>query len=257
MARSNRRQPPRGASDSNTPASPSSKPAWRQSFDAWGGFTVFGSLFAVILVVGVLIYFTRPGSSTGGGAYVPIARAQVDGRTMGKPDAPVKIVAYEDFQCPFCKAYTHDTEPTLIADYVNTGKVEVQYVSFSFIGAESAQAAQAAECASDQNHFWDYHDVLFLRQGAENSGTFSTSNLKKFAREVADHFKDFDTAKFDQCLDSGSKSAAVESLTQQATKAGVTTTPTFTINGTKLAGAQPIATFRQAIDALLAAQGAR
>jgi len=80
---------------------------------------------------------------------------------------------------------------------VNQGKASIQFVSFAFIGAESKNAAAAAECAADQNRFWEYHDLLFARQGQENSGVFSKANLKRFAEELKRAIPDFDTKTFD------------------------------------------------------------
>ena len=250
-----RSQRPRNATpaDGAPRPMPRPKPAWRESFDAWGGVPVFGSIVVVAIIVGVMIYSNRPGASVSGAAYVPHERATVKGRVAGDPKAPVKIVAYEDFQCPFCQRFTRDTEPAIVKEYLNTGKASLEFVPFAFLGPESKTAAEAAECAADQNRFWDYHDVLFLRQGAENSGAYGTSNLKKFAREVSGKFKDFDTGKFDKCVDGGEKRALIDRLAQQASAAGVNSTPTFTINGTRASGALPIDDFRKAIESALAA----
>lgn len=246
----------RGAgSAGGAPPPPAPKPRWRETFEAWGGVPVFGSIAAVVVVVAVLIYLNRPGSSVSSGDYTPIARATVNGLVAGSPDAPVKIVAFEDFQCVFCKRFTLETEPQLQQEFVSTGIASIQFVPFSFLGEESIRAAEAAQCAADQKHFWDYHDVLYLRQGAENSGVFSASNLKQFARELAGHFSDFDVSKFDQCLDSGEKRALVDQQTQQAKSAGISTTPTFLINGARVSGAQPLDVFRQAISAAQTAAG--
>jgi len=249
LGRSNRRQgrPSSGGGGGRSPTPPSSKPAWRETFDSWGGLPVFGSIAAVLVVIGLLIYSNRPGASVGAEEWVPIERVAVNGRSAGDPSAPVKIVAFEDFQCPFCQKFTHETEPALLEEFVNTGKVQIQFVPYSFLGEESKKAAEAAECAADQNRFWDYHDVLYLRQGAENSGVFTTGNLKRYAREVQGVFNDFDLSKFDDCLDSGVKRPLIENLAQQAAASGISSTPTFTVNGALMAGAQPIEVFREAI----------
>ena len=123
------------------------------------------------------------------------------------------------------------------------------------LGPESVAAAEAAECAADQNRFWDYHDILFLRQGVRsNSGTFSTDNLKDFARELEAEFSDFDLDEFDQCVDSGRHAPTVEALAQEAQSVGLSSTPSFLINGQRFANTD-IEGFRRAIEAAAAENG--
>ena len=245
---SNRRRQQRsgGARGAGQPA-PAPKSAWRENFEAWGGYPIFGSLAGILVVVGLLIYMNRAGATAGDAPYVPVARAQVDGRLSGSPDAPVKIIEFADFQCPFCKQWADAVEPGILEEFVNQGIASLQYVSFAFIGDDSRRAAAAAECAADQNRFWDYHDILFLRQGAENTGVFSNSNLKQFGGELQQQFPDFDTARFDQCVDSGEKLPGVDAQTKQGQDAGVRSTPSFLINGASVSGVQPLDTFRELI----------
>lgn len=228
-------------------------PQWRRTLDSWGGLPVLGALGVAILVVVVLVWINRPGSSVSGGEYVPLERAEVSGRRDGAADAPVTIFEFADFQCPVCRRFTDEVAPSLLTEFIEPGIVQVQFVHFAFLGPESIRAAEAAECAADQNHFWDYHDVLFLRQGAENAGVFSDANLKKFARELADHFDDFDVKVFDSCLDSGEKEGVVRQATQQASQLGVDATPSFVIGNQLLRGYQTLETLRTVIQA---AQGA-
>ncbi|MDO9443700.1 MAG: thioredoxin domain-containing protein [Dehalococcoidia bacterium] len=235
---------------SKPPAKP--KAAWRQTLDSWGGFPVAGALGLVVVALAVLIWANRPGGTAGGDPYVPQERVQVNGRVEGDPNAPVKIIEYADFQCPFCKRFADDTSRQLVAEFVETGIASVEFRHFAFLGPDSVRAAEASECAADQNLFWAYHDVLFLRQGAENSGVYSAANLKSYAREVADEHDGFDLDAFALCLDSGAKRAVVEEMTRQADALGIQSTPSFLVNGVALAGAQPIENFRAAI---AAAQG--
>jgi protein-disulfide isomerase len=88
-------------------------------------------------------------------------------------DAPVVLVEFSDFQCPYCKKFTDEIEPAIMRDFVSTGKVLFKYVPYSFLddnspGRESKNAAEAAYCAGDQGKFWEYHDMLFTNQGGEN-----------------------------------------------------------------------------------------
>ncbi|MDP2328846.1 MAG: thioredoxin domain-containing protein [Dehalococcoidia bacterium] len=239
--------PPRASKPAGKP-----KAGWRQTLDSWGGFPVAGALGLVVVALAVLIWVNRPGATAGGDPYEPQERVQVNGRVEGDPNAPVKIIEFADFQCPFCKRFTDDTSRQLVEEFVNTGIASIEFRHFAFLGPDSVRAAEAAECAADQNRFWEYHDILFLRQGAENTGVYSTANLKSFAREIADAHEGFDLDAFDSCVDSGAKRAAVEEMTRQADALGIQSTPSFLVNGTPLSGAQPIENFRAAI---AAAQG--
>ena len=223
------------------------KPQWRETFESWGGYPVFGSLAVALVVVAVLVWMNRPGASVGTAPFATIQRNEVNGRVAGRADAPVKIIEFADFQCPFCKQWSDNVEKKLVEEFVNKGVASIQYVSFAFIGEESKLAAGAAECAADQGAFWEYHDLLFVRQGQENSGVFSASNLKKYGAELKSHYGDFDTARFDKCIDSDEKAGAIDAQTKQARDAGVQSTPSFLVNGAAVSGVQPIETFRQAI----------
>lgn len=114
----------------------------------------------------------------------------------------------------------------------------------AFLGAESLWAAEASECAADQDAFWAYHDLLFDRHGGENRGAFSQNNLKQFAAELG-----LDTAAFNACLDSGKYTSRVRTETGTAQSLGVRSTPAFLVNGQPLLGALPFETFQEAIEA--------
>ncbi len=120
------------------------------------------------------------------------------------------------------------------------------YFNFAFLGEESQWAAEAAECAGDQNAYWEYHDYLFNHQNGENKGAFSKDNLKAFAADMK-----LDTQAFNTCLDSGKYTALVTEQHNIGQQLGVQSTPTFAINGQALVGAQSFDTFKQKIDALL------
>jgi protein-disulfide isomerase len=109
----------------------------------------------------------------------------------------------------------------------------------AFLGDESIWAAEASECANDQGKFWEYHDLLFQSQNGENQGAFNKDNLKGFAAKLG-----LDTAKFNECLDSGKYTAQVQSDSDAGSQLGVRSTPTFVVNGQPLVGAQPFETFQ-------------
>lgn len=119
----------------------------------------------------------------------------------------------------------------------------------AFLGQESVWSAEASECAADQDAFWEYHEKLFASQSGENQGTFNKDKLKELAAELG-----LDTETFNECLDSGKHTMAVQEATQIAQSIGVRSTPAFLINGTPMLGAQPFEAFQQVIDQLLAGE---
>ena len=173
--------------------------------------------------------------------------AQTKGNTMGDPNAPVKIIEYADFQCPYCQHYWQQTEKQIIQTYVDTGKVYYEYRSVgAFIGPESAAAAEAAYCAGDQGKFWEYHDTLYSHWTGENVGDFSSDNLHQYAVSSG-----LDTNAFDDCFNQGKYKGQVMQDAVDAKSDGIRATPSFLINGKLFEGAQPFAAFQKAIDAAL------
>lgn len=166
-----------------------------------------------------------------------------DDAFKGDPDAPITIVEFSDFQCPFCSRFYENTLPELKKEYIDTGKVKIVYRDFPLSFHPEAQGgAEAAECANDQGKFWEMHDKIF-----ENQAIMGTSSYKAWAEELG-----LDTEQFNSCLDNGDKTAEVRADFAAGQAAGVSGTPTFFINGQKIVGAQPFSVFKQAIDAELA-----
>jgi len=122
------------------------------------------------------------------------------------------------------------------------------YLHMAFLGPESQWAAEASECAADQDAFWDYHDLLYNRQAGENRGAFDKDNLKQFAAELG-----LDTQVFNECMDSGKYASLVQTETAMAQSLGVRGTPAFLVNGQPLVGAQPFEVFEQIIEVELGA----
>ena len=115
------------------------------------------------------------------------------------------------------------------------------------MGQESQWAAEASECAADQDAFWEYHDYLFENHAGENQGAFSKDNLKRFADELG-----LDTQAFNECLDSEKYTQVVQNETNAGRQIGVQSTPTFLVNGQPVVGAQPFDVFQQIIEERLA-----
>ena len=161
---------------------------------------------------------------------------------LGSPTAPITIIEFSDFQCPFCAKVEAETMARLRGTYVLSGTVALVYRHAAVLGDESTWAAQAAECAADQGQFWAYHDLLFARQSGENQGVFTKEHLIGFAGEL-----ELDLSRFEPCLKNDETLARVKQDTAEAQTAGVRGTPTFFINGQPLIGAQPLSTFEKMI----------
>ncbi len=161
---------------------------------------------------------------------------------LGPPDAPITIVEFSDFQCPFCSKVEREAIAQLRDKYVRNGKISIVYKHAAVLGDESTWAAQAAECAADQGQFWEYHDLLFANQDGENQGAFTKEKLIGFARELK-----LDLTRFAPCLNNDETLTRVQADTQEAQAMGVRGTPTFLINGQLLVGAQPLAAFEKMI----------
>jgi protein-disulfide isomerase len=209
---------------------------------------VVGLGVAAVAVLAAGIFIVRP--SVGGallGSGDPKLAATYVAPVRGDATAPVTIVEYGDFQCPNCGAFARSTEAELIRRYIDTGKAKLVWKNFAWIGNESKLAAQAAACAGDQGRFWQYHDYLYAHQRGENAGAFSATNLKSFATALA-----LDRASFDDCLDSGRYESVVDKDASEVRALGLTGTPTFIINGTRIVGAQPLSVVAKIIDDRLA-----
>ncbi|MFP3854984.1 MAG: DsbA family protein, partial [Anaerolineales bacterium] len=116
------------------------------------------------------------------------------GASMGDPDAPVVIVEYSDFQCPFCRQFHEQTLPQIVENHVREGEVYFEYRHFPFIGRESIEAANASLCAAEQDQFWPYIAYVFANQTGENVGAFSEARLQAIAMEIG-----LDIDQFEQC----------------------------------------------------------
>ena len=159
-----------------------------------------------------------------------------DAPVKGPASAPVTVVAWSDFQCPFCSRAV----PTVrqIEDAYK-GKVRIAFKQFPLPFHDKAHlAAEAALAANEQGKFWQMHDKLFANQQA-----LDRPSLEKYAQELG-----LDMAKFKAALDSGKFKDKVDAEDKEGAAFGVTGTPTFFINGTRLVGAQPFESFKAAID---------
>lgn len=181
----------------------------------------------VIIVLGVLIYpsLVPPAPIGAINPGVSLPRPNANGLTYGSTSAPIKVIEFADFQCPACKQYNDTFDSTMVQNYITPGKVEFTYMPFSFIGAESVAAAEAALCANDQGKFWPYHDILFANQGTENSGNFSDRRLAAFAQSLG-----LDMTKFNTCYSSHKYQQQVQDDLALGDSKSVQGTPAFLVN---------------------------
>lgn len=166
------------------------------------------------------------------------------GRSVGDPNAPVKVVEFSNFGCSHCRTFALETEEQFVKDYVDTGKVYFTFNVFQFNEDETIKAAEASYCAGEQNKFFEMHKVLF--QNATFAGAFADNSITSYAKEVG-----LDMTAFKQCLDTDSQLDDVRADTENARNLGVTGTPMFDVNGTIVYST----TLNETIDAALAAAG--
>lgn len=164
--------------------------------------------------------------------------------SRGAEDAPVVMVEYADFQCPNCGKFARDLEPELVTKYVENGTLRMEWRDFPYFGQESVNAALAARAAQEQGKFWEYHDLLYQNQGAQNSRTFSDEKLIALARELG-----LDVEQFQEGFTTGKYEPIVGKDFEEGAKKGIPGTPTFFINDKQLVGTQPVETFEQTIEA--------
>jgi len=186
-------------------------------------------------------------SLTGGGTAVNVS--EDDDPVRGDSNAPVTIIEFSDFQCPFCRKFFDETLGQVEEIYIKTGKAKLVYRDFPLPFHPMAQkSAEAAECADDQGKFWEMHDKIFVEQSKQGSGTiqYSLDDVKRWAGEIG-----LNANQFNECVDSGKYSEEVKKDLADGNAAGVSGTPSFFINGKILVGAQPFSAFEQVIEAEL------
>ncbi len=181
------------------------------------------------------------------------AEVSVSGRpSLGRQDAPVTMVEFSDFQCPFCKRHVSTVFPIIKKEYIDTGKLKYVFRDFPIasLHPQAKKAHEAAHCAREQNQYWEMHHILF-----ENPKDFSVPSLKRYAQEIG-----LEGETFDDCLQSNTYAREIENEIAEGTKAGLRGTPSFVIGpsasgekitGTIVRGAQPLARFKQEIESAL------
>lgn len=174
-----------------------------------------------------------------------------DDPILGNPNAPISIIEFSDYQCPFCARFYTQTLPLLETEYIEKGKVNFIYRDFPIQNHPNARpAALASECADEQGQFWQYHDILFERQDMWKKLDLGTviSTFKGYATEL-----NLNQEVFDSCLDSGKYSEEVDSDFADGRNYKISGTPTFFIGNEKMGyssvfGAKSFYEFQEIID---------
>ena len=172
-----------------------------------------------------------------------VRREPDDPMALGDVDAPVVMLVYSEFQCPFCGKFARDTEPTLIDKYVDDGTLRIEWRDFPYLGPESGTAAEAGRAAAAQGKFWEFHDAMYAHQLPPNSGKLDEDYLAGVAEKVG-----LDVDRFRADMSSKATRQAIATDFAEGQAIGVTGTPAFVINGVPVIGAQPTEVFETTIE---------
>jgi protein-disulfide isomerase len=201
---------------------------------------VFWVVLAVVVVAAVVGIVVQSSRSKSENATVATPKHELGpNRTEieGDPSAPVLVEEYGDYQCPSCEAFFQSTDPT-IKQLVAEKKIRFAFGNFAFIGEESIRAGSAAICAADAGKFWEFHDLLYGNQAAENSGFLTHDQLIQFGKDAGISGTDLTT--FERCVRSDRYAGFVRAQTENTSKnKGVSQTPTVFVNGSQLRELSP------------------
>jgi len=170
---------------------------------------------------------------------------------LGDLNAPLTMIEFGDYQCTFCKKFFHETEKSILTNYVETGKVKILFKDFIVVNEDSVNAASAAHCANDQEMFWQYHSTLYNNWDGEGTGWASSEQLHQFASTLG-----LDMDQFSECMSKLKWKELVDASHADGRTLGVDATPTFFIidqnnKVLKITGAQRYDVFQEVFDSLL------
>ena len=187
---------------------------------------------------------------TGGAQGTSVQTAQdriaADARhSIGPADAPVTIVEFTDYDCPYCRRYYAETFPKIMEKYGDQIRYVVRHFPLISMHPEAVKAAEAAECAAEDGRFFEFNDLMM-----RGVPSLDVESLKQYAADIG-----VNTAEFNRCLDEGTKAALVQQDLRDGYMLGVRGTPNFFVNSYSLQGAQPIDVFSAYIEAAIAESG--
>lgn len=170
-----------------------------------------------------------------------------DDPVLGSPDAPVTMIEYSEYLCPYCRRFVLETLPRIEEEYIDTGKVKLVFRDFPVHGQSAAAIAMVAECAADQGKFWEMHVMLFERAEEWSESEDLMGTFRTYAEEIV-----IDPNELTNCLELGTTWERILEDYQIGQQDGVSGTPSFLINGTLIIGAQPFEEFQRVIEEELA-----
>ena len=190
------------------------------------------------------------GDSSGSGQQQPDPASVTpdDDPALGDPDAPVTIIEFSDFQCPYCRQFEQQAFPQIKSEYIDTGKVRLVFRDFPLtqIHPNALPAAIAAECAHNQDAFWPMHNRLFANQSEWGQSNNPNEVFFEYGEEIG-----LDMQPFRQCVENRETLQEISGDFQDGVDGGVRGTPAFFMGGEMLSGAQPFSAFQQRIESLL------
>jgi len=182
------------------------------------------ALTAVLIAV-ALVMQNRGSSSVSPTPVVGFSGIPQNGAVLGSPDAKVALIEYADVQCPGCRAYTLDLFPTVVNEYVRTGKVKTEFRGYPFVGDDSFKGERFLLAAAEQNRFWPLMEAFYRHQGAENSGWLTDDLIRQLAAEI----QGLDVDKLFARAQSAELGQAAQQSAVGAQNAGIRGTPTLLV----------------------------
>lgn len=202
---------------------------------------MIAGLVAVVVIVAAVLILVSSGDNKNGSA-APAANAPLsglketkamldgipqDGNALGKKSAPVTMIEYADYQCPFCRDFALNTMPVLINDYVRSGKLRMEFEPLTFIGPDSETAARAGVAAGQQNLEWNYSHLFYFNQGTERSGYVTDAFIDKLYAGAG-----VNAAKANAYRKTPAAAVPIAEASANAQKYGVASTPSFVVGPT-------------------------
>lgn len=175
-----------------------------------------------------------------------------DPYAQGRINAPVVMVMWSEFQCPFCGRFARNTEPALVKQFVDTGILRIEWRDFPYLGPDSTTAAIAGRAAAAQNKFWAFHDAVYATQHRVNQGDLDAAHLRNYAVKAG-----LDMSRYDADMKAKKSAPQVQADLSEGIALGITGTPAFLINGNPILGAQPTNVFISMIEQAKASAKAR
>ena len=173
-----------------------------------------------------------------------------DDPVLGSPDAPVTMIEYSEYLCPYCRSFALETLPRIEEEYIDTGQVKLVFRDFPVHGQPAVMIAMVAECAADQDKFWEMHVMLFERTEEWSQSEDLLGTFQSYAEELG-----MNQDELTNCLELGTPFERIREDYNVGVQDGVTGTPGFLINGTPVIGAQPFEEFQRVIEQELAESG--